>query len=187
MLFSSKSIAYKSVSTSPPTTHNYPETATQTATSTFRSGDFVQLLEATGAVSLACTVAATTVAATNVVFGVAGCDSTGTSVAASTVKQIPVTFGPNTLFFLPFAAGTGTAAATTSTAPLPGVTYAIGYGTYAGTGEKTFYCNVSATMAATSVATTATLYGTVHSYEAGSPFYGVWVKLVGTNVHPLTR
>lgn len=174
------------MSVSPPPTHAYPETATQTATSTFRSGDFVQVLT-TGALSLACTVNATTVAATNVVFGVAGADSTGTGVAASTVKNIPVTFGPNTLFFLPFAAGSGTAAATTSTAPIPGITYSIGYGTYAGTGESTFYCNVSATLAATSVATTATLYGTVHSYEAGSPFYGVWVKLVGTNVHPLTR
>lgn len=182
-----KSIAYRSLDpgTAAPT-HAYYELATQVASTTFTAGDFISFSATTGTIGMPCTAAATTAATTNGFLGMALADATGTNVAASTAKKIPVALAtPNVLFALPFAAGTGTAFATTATAPVVGVSYQIGYGTPTG-GVKQFYCD-STTVAATSVATTTSLVGSVFDVELGGTYARVWVRLSGLNIDNLAR
>jgi hypothetical protein len=185
-----KSIAYKSLSNDgiAITTAFTEATATANATTIVRSGYFVN--HASGLVGLPCTAAATTAAVTNGFLGMAVTDSIGAdgliAVTTTNARSINVAIAtPQTLFGLPFAAGTGTAFATTATAPAVGTTYQIGFGTPSG-GAKQFYCDTT-TVNQTAVATSTSLIGTVHSVvNDGGAYKQVFVVLNGVNRDSLT-
>lgn len=181
------SIAYKTLApgTDVPTIAPY-ELSTQVASTTFSAGHLVAFSATTGTVGCPITAAATTAAVTNGFLGMALADATGTNVTASTAKRIPIACAsPNTLFAFPFAAGTGTAFATTSTVPRVGVSYIMGFGTPSGGAIQNYVDTTVVTNAA--VATTTTLTGTVYEVETGGTYSRVWVRLTGPNVDNLVR
>lgn len=183
-------IAYKHISNDGiAITHPFTEaTATAAAVTIVRRGNFVN--HASGLVAMPCTGAATTAAVTNGFLGMATNDSIGadnlTAVTTTNARSINVAIAsPSMLFGLPFAAGTGTAFATTATAPAVGTTYQIGFGTPSG-GAKQFYCDTT-TVNQTAVATSTSLVGTVHSIISdGGAYKQVFVVLNGVNRDSLT-
>lgn len=181
------SIAYKTLAPGidVPTMHYY-ELSSQSTDTSFSAGHLVAFSVTTGTIGRPMTAAATTAAVTNGILGMALADSTGTNVTASTAKRVPVALaGPNTLFAFPFAAGTGTAFATTSTVPRVGVSYIMGFGAPSGGSLQNYVDTTVVTNAA--VATTTTLTGTVYEVETGGTYSRVWVRLTGPNVDNLCR
>lgn len=183
-------IAYKSLSNDgiAITTPFTEATATAAAVTIVRKGFFVN--QSSGLIAAPFTGNVTTAAVTNGVLGMATGDSIGadglTAVTTTNARSIGVALAsPMNLFGLPFAAGSGTTFATTSTAPVVGTTYQIGFGAPTGGSLQHYLATTSVNQ--TAVATSTTLVGTVHSVvNDGGAYKQVFVVLNGVNRDSLT-